>query len=69
MTTSEEILDTASVLRQALEVWGSEEAADAWLDSEVPALGGGCPRKLLDTSEGRQWVFQVLRKLEYGDFS
>lgn len=66
---SEEVLDTVRLLRQATQVWESEDAAMEWLKSEVPALGGVRPISLFDTFEGRRWVSQVLRKIEYGDFS
>lgn len=32
-------------------------------------LIGEVPKQLLDTSEGRERVLQVLKKLETGDFS
>jgi putative toxin-antitoxin system antitoxin component (TIGR02293 family) len=66
---SEEVLDTVRLLRQAAQVWESQGAAMQWLKSEVPALGGVRPISLFDTFEGRRWASQVLRKIEYGDFS
>jgi putative toxin-antitoxin system antitoxin component (TIGR02293 family) len=62
-------LDTARVLRQAFEVWGSRAAANEWLHSPVRALGGKIPMELLGTPEGRCWVSEVLLKIENGDFS
>lgn len=62
-------LDTASVLRQARDVWESQAAAEEWLHSSVPALGGKTPTELLDTVEGRRWVSEVLLKIESGNFS
>ncbi|MAL98030.1 MbcA/ParS/Xre antitoxin family protein [Hydrocarboniclastica marina] len=61
--------DTARVLRQAREVWESQVAAEEWLHSPVLALGGKSPIELLNTTEGRCRVSEVLRKIEAGDFS
>jgi len=66
---SEEVLDAARLIDQAIETWESKEAAMQWLDSPVGALGGERPCNLFDTFEGRRWVSQVLNKIEHGDFS
>jgi len=66
---SEEILDTLRVYFEALKIWGSHEATKEWLHTPVPALLGEQPVNLFDTFEGRQWVRQVLRKIEYGEFT
>ena len=66
---SEEILDTLRVYFEASRIWGSHEAAREWLHAPVPALLGERPVNLFDTFEGRQWVRQVLRKIEYGEFT
>jgi uncharacterized protein (DUF2384 family) len=50
-------------------IWGSDEAAQSWLHSKVPALGGAEPAEMFDSYEGRRWVSQVVKKIEYGDFS
>lgn len=67
--TSEEILDAVRLLRQATEVWESRDLAIQWLNSPVPALDGEKPINLFDTFEGREWVSQVLNKIEHGEFS
>lgn len=67
--TSEEVLDAVRLLRQAREVWESNELAMQWFRSSVPALGGEQPINLIDTFEGRRWISQVLNKIEHGDFS
>ncbi len=68
-TISEEILDMIQLYRQAIEVFGSKEMAIEWIKSPVSALSGDTPESLLDTFTGRKWVSDVLRKIEYGEFS
>jgi len=65
---SEEMLDTIRLFKQAVELFGDIESAKQWLNTPVPVLQGEKPIALLDTYEGRRWVSQVLRKIEYGEF-
>jgi putative toxin-antitoxin system antitoxin component (TIGR02293 family) len=53
----------------ATRVLGSQEKADEWLSSPVPALGNRRPIDLCDTPEGRDRVSATLRKIDTGDFS
>ena len=66
---SEELLDTLRVFIEAQQVWGDDDSVREWLDSSVPALNGATPLELFDTFEGRNWVRQVLRKIEHGEFT
>lgn len=66
---SEKILDTLQVLEQAATLWGTDEDALDWLETPVAALGTMPPITWFDTFEGRNWVRQVLCKIETGDFS
>jgi putative toxin-antitoxin system antitoxin component (TIGR02293 family) len=66
---SEEVLDTLRVYFEACRIWGDPDTAREWLHAPVPALVGERPVDLFDTFEGRQWVRQVLRKIEHGEFS
>tara|TARA_B100000678_G_scaffold185931_1_gene155399 strand:+ start:199 stop:411 length:213 start_codon:yes stop_codon:yes gene_type:complete len=59
----------ASVLQMAETVFESQEIALEWLESPVNALNGERPSQLLKTSEGCARVYQILNKLETGDFS
>ncbi len=65
---SEEILDTIRFYNQAMNVFGNLEKTRTWIKTSTPALAGEKPEALLDTFEGRKWVSQVLRKIEYGEF-
>lgn len=66
---SEVLLDTIRILDRVRRTWESNELAQQWLHSNVPALGGAKPVEMFDTYEGRRWVTQVAEKVERGDFS
>ncbi|MCF6282646.1 MAG: MbcA/ParS/Xre antitoxin family protein [Candidatus Polarisedimenticolaceae bacterium] len=66
---SEEVLDMIRIYRQAIQVFGSKEKAIEWIKFPIPALAGESPEALFDTFEGRRWVAQLLRKIEYGEFA
>ena len=66
---TEEVLDTIRVFAQALQIWGDADTAKTWLNTPVPALAGDRPVNLFDTFEGRNWVRQVLQKIEFGEFT
>ncbi len=68
-TDSEELLDMIRIYRQAIAVFGSTEKAIEWIKTPLSALSGESAEDLFDTFEGRQWVAQALRKIEYGEFS
>lgn len=65
---SEEMLDTIRLYGQAAQVFGDLEKAKEWIKTPIQALSGDKPEALFDTFEGRHWVSQVLRKIEYGEF-
>lgn len=66
---SELLLRLARVLAAATDILGSKEKARDWLVAENRALGGAVPIKLLDTGIGFQEVMNVLKRIEFGDFS
>jgi len=68
-TDSEEVLDVLRVYYQTSKVFGDRDKALRWLNTSIPALSGEKPLDLFDTFEGRQLVREVLRKVEYGEFS
>ena len=65
---SEAVLDALRVFFHAVSVFSGREAADEWLATSLPALGGRSPVELCDTFEGRALVREALRKVEYGEF-
>lgn len=68
-TDSEEVLDVLRVYYQTIKVFGDRDKALRWLNTAIPALSGEKPLDLFDTFEGRLLVREVLRKVEYGEFS
>lgn len=68
LADSEEMLDTIRLYGQALGVFGGIEKAKEWVETPLPVFSGERPEALFDTFEGRNWVSQVLRKIEYGEF-
>lgn len=65
---SEGMLDTIRLYMQALDVFGEMDKVQEWMHTPLPVFSGERPESLLDTFEGREWVSQVLRKIEYGEF-
>ena len=66
---SEALLDAVRAFSEAQATLDTEEKARKWLNTSSKALGGEIPVNLFDTFEGRNWVRQVLRKIQSGDFS
>tara|TARA_R110000823_G_C15937066_1_gene500043 strand:- start:2702 stop:2944 length:243 start_codon:yes stop_codon:yes gene_type:complete len=58
-----------AVVNYATAVFESQQAAMQWLESPVVALGRKQPHELLDTPAGCETVYQLLRKIQTGDFS
>lgn len=56
----------ANVLERAIQVFGDEESAKAWLLSDNRALGGVSPTSMLDTDAGHEAVIDVLGRIENG---
>lgn len=56
------------VIRRAAEVLGSGQAADEWLGSPVPALGGLTPLAHA-ARHGPEELFRILGRIEHGVFS
>lgn len=57
------------VIAKAVEVFGSQEKAQAWLDRPNRALAGATPRSLFGTLEGREHVLTLLGRIEHGVYS
>lgn len=66
---SERIVRFSRLMRRAVEVLGSEEAAREWLKSPAVAFGGETPLSFADTEVGAREVEYLLGRLEHGVFS
>jgi putative toxin-antitoxin system antitoxin component (TIGR02293 family) len=63
---SDRVSRVAKVLRRAVQVFGDEVQAKAWMMDSVSSLGGRTPLSLLDTMEGYELVINTLSRIEYG---
>jgi putative toxin-antitoxin system antitoxin component (TIGR02293 family) len=66
---SDRLFRLARIFAYAISVFGSEEKAAAWMERENRALGGLCPRRLLDTDIGAREVENALGRIEHGIFA
>lgn len=66
---STKVLRLARVLERANEVFEDGPAAQDWLRSPNPSLGGVSPFSLLDTDIGADSVMDTLGRIEHGVFA
>lgn len=59
----------AEVLARAVEVFGTQAAAEDWLNQPALALDDARPIELLETEQGAELVKDQLVRLEYGVYS
>lgn len=59
----------AEVLAKAVEVFGTQAAAEDWLNQPALALDDARPLELLETEQGAELVKDQLIRLEYGVYS
>ena len=63
---SDRLYRLARMAAHAVDVFGSDEKATAWLRRPNRALGGERPIRLLDTDLGARQVEDILGRLDYG---
>ncbi len=56
-------------MKQAIDVFGSEEKARKWFETPLPALGGKRPFEYADTEPEAREVEDVLGRIAHGIFS
>ena len=66
---SDRALRLVTVMHQATEVLGSQEAAERWLSSPAMGLDQRVPIDLLQSSEGTAMVKTLLSRMEYGVYA
>lgn len=59
----------AEILARAIEIFGSQEEAERWLDQPAPGLEQRRPLDLLATPAGVEMVETLLARLEYGVYA
>ena len=65
INVSDRALRLASVTSQAIDVLGSQEAAERWLSSPALGLDGRKPIDLLQSTEGTDLVKTLLTRMDY----
>lgn len=66
---SDRALRLVSVTSQAIDVLGSQEAAERWLASPAIGLDRRKPIDLLQSTEGTEMVKTLLTRMDYGVYS
>ncbi len=56
----------AQAFRRAIELFGNEETARAWMSTKLLALGDRTPLELLDSSAGYEIVLNTIGRIAYG---
>ncbi len=63
---SERILQIALLYRKGIDVFGSKEKFDSWLEAENVTLRKVKPKSLLDNAFGINLLFDELTRIEHG---
>lgn len=63
---SEKIIEIALFYNKGVEVFGSAEKFNSWLETDSLALGSIKPKELLDNSFGINMLRDELTRIEYG---
>ena len=66
---SEKIIEIALFYNKGVEVFGSAEKFNSWLDTDNLALGNSKPKVFLDNSFGINMLRDELTRIEYGVLS
>jgi putative toxin-antitoxin system antitoxin component (TIGR02293 family) len=66
---SDRTLRLAAVTEQAIEVLGSQEAAERWLSTPAIGLDQRRPIDLLQSSKGTELVKTLLTRIDYGVYA
>lgn len=63
---SDKVDRVAQAFRRAIELFGNEETARAWMTTKLLALGDRTPLELLDSSAGYEIVLNTIGRIAYG---
>jgi putative toxin-antitoxin system antitoxin component (TIGR02293 family) len=66
---SDRALRLVSVTSQAIDVLGSQEAAERWLASPAMGLDRRKPIDLLQSTEGTEMIKTLLTRMDYGVYA
>lgn len=60
---------TIKAYQKAIEIFGSEEKSEKWLNTSNTALGGITPVQAMSSTSGVESVMDILGRIEYGVYS
>jgi putative toxin-antitoxin system antitoxin component (TIGR02293 family) len=63
---SEKFMEIVLLYKKGIEVMGTQEQFDSWLETENLALGKAKPKSLLDSTFGINLLKDELNRLQYG---
>ena len=63
---SEKIMQILLLYKKGIQVFGTKENFDTWLDTVIPALGHIRPKEILDSSFGIDMIKDELLRIEHG---
>lgn len=66
---TENLVGMLRVFVHVMNFYDSVNLAKKWIHYQIPALGEQVPENILHTTEGREIIRQILRKLESGAYS
>lgn len=66
---TDRLIRLAAVTENAIDVFGSKDAAERWLVTSAIGLDGRKPPDLLQTFEGTEFVKSFLTRIDYGVYS
>ena len=66
---SEQVIKLFYLYKKGLDVFGSIESFNKWMERSSYGLSGYIPLKLLSTLSGIDLITEELSKIEYGDFA
>lgn len=66
---SDRVLEIGTLYLEGIDLFGSKEAFNEWLNFHLMALGGEKPIKLLNSSNGIQLVRDIMGRIAHGVFS
>lgn len=63
---SEKIIELTMLYKYGIEIFGSKESFNSWLNAQNISMGGVAPKVLLDTSFGINMIKDELTSIEHG---
>lgn len=62
-------IEVAEVISKGLEIFGTKENFNVWINTPLQSLGAKTPLSMLDTTIGTKYILKELGRLEHGVYS